>query len=163
LALASGISQLLTNDNNLAAGTSIRELRFPVSWQDVELGALLNALGGESSREPLLGHTMRLIDFPGLHQDLEAYIGARLPEDLSAGLRFEQVGPLLVDPDLGDRTGDLCAIDWNDNRLELSTAKMTQLVMGNWDFDIGDIGSPIDEIVEALFPLPSFIPGINYR
>jgi len=163
LALTAGFNKLVTGFRNPRTNTAIQELRVGAPVEDVDLGIFLNDLTGQRTQEPLYGHTMRLINFDGLRQDLDAYINARLPEDLCAGLRFEQNGPLLVDPGQGDRTGDRCAIVWNDARLELSTGQMTQLVMGSWDFDIEDIESPLDEIVEALFPLPSFTPGINYR
>jgi len=76
-------------------------------------------------------------------------------------LRFEQTGPLL-----GANQGDRLAILHGQERLELSGAAMTNLVMG----DPGEVYTAaysvpdkLADIVTALFPLPTFFPGLNYQ
>jgi GNAT superfamily N-acetyltransferase len=164
LALAAGLAQLLdgTGDSTLP---HFKELRLAVPWQDFDLVHCMQALGQCGEPGSLPGHTLRLIDFPALRQDLEPYIAARLPDRLLRGLRFEQSGPLLVNPDLGDRTGDRCAIVCDNQRLEMSTAGMTRLVFGDWESPVETwaVGSDLVEVVNSLFPLPSFQPGLNYR
>jgi len=111
----------------------LRELRLSVPWQDMD----------------------------GLMSDLRPYVRARLTEGQRRGLRFEQEGPALSEAE-----GDQYAIVRGQERLELDGAAMTRLVMGapaevasNVPVAPGALG----EVVPALFPLPSFLPGLNYR
>lgn len=138
----------------------IRELRVPVPWQDADLIALLRQTGDRSEWVPLQDHTMRIINFPVLMRGLQPYMRAALPPALLRGLRFEQSGPLLV----GDGEGQ-CAIVRGRDRLELTTAAMTNLVMGDPRGMLGDLRFPgaLAEILPALFPLPSFHPGLDYH
>ena len=169
LALAAGFARLLDEESALPDFPPLSELRLSVPWQDTDLVSLLQPTKTAASLETLGGHTMRLINFHALQADLEPYITARLPLRLRSGLRFEQSGPLLVDPDLGPHSADRCAISWENHRLELGTADMTRLVFGDWDtsefppLSSLPIGSPLLKIIEALFPLPSFQPGLNFR
>jgi len=169
LALTAALSQILAGTTIQPQLPQLNELRLSVPWQDLDLIQLLQPLAASSSQETLLGHTMRLINFPAVLDNLEPYIAARLPQETAGKLHFEQSGPLLVDPDLGERSGDFCAIQWEKHRLELSTGDMTRLVFGDWDFSKTPqnlslpTGSPLIEIVKALFPLPSFQPGLNFR
>ena len=169
LALAAGIHALLDDTQPLPGIPALRELRLFVPWQDADLIYLLHPLVNQQSLDTLPGHTLRILDFPGLQSDLEPYISARLPSHLRQSLRFEQSGPLLVDPDLGSRSPDICAITWESHRLQLSTAQMTRLVFGDWESGSNSAlsslpqDSPLHQIVTALFPLPSFIPGLNFR
>jgi hypothetical protein len=76
------------------------------------------------------------------------------------GLRFEQSGPLL-----GGTGNDHYTITRGSDRLELDGAEMTRLVMGNADPHAEAIQAPgpLAEVISALFPLPSFMPGLNYH
>jgi GNAT superfamily N-acetyltransferase len=163
LALAAGLSRMLSD---LDGPAKIHKITIGIPWQDQDLLQLLVAMGADCSHETLYGHTMRLINFPALLGDLEDYIAARLPESLRTGLRFEQAGPLLEDPGLPGNSDDRCAIVLNGSRLELSTAQMTRLVMGDWEEATSrdlPCGETLREVVRSLFPLPSFLPGLNYR
>ncbi len=42
---------------------------------------------------------------------------------------------------------------------------MTSLVMGNADVQAEPIQAPgvMEEVISTLFPLPSFLPGLNYH
>jgi len=165
--LAEGIRHMLAGGCEAFNALGVRELRLFVAWQDARFAKRLAEMGAPSEPMPLPGHTMRLINFPALHGDLEAYIASRLPETLRPDLRFEQSGPLLEEP--GQAEAGRCVIAWRQQRLELTTAQMTRLVMGSPEQAPGT-GNPgmalagaLGEIVPALFPLPSFLPGLDYR
>ena len=135
--------------------SKLAELRLLIPRQDVDLLQLLRAQGVTGDATPLIGHTMRVVNFPGLMSDLRPYVKARLTEDQRRGLRFEQ-------------EGERYAMARGQERLELDTTATTRLVMGPVAPDItgepGVLGTGVlAGIVSALFPLPSFLPGLNYR
>jgi GNAT superfamily N-acetyltransferase len=139
----------------------LQEIHFPVAWQDEDLLQLLQGIGLRSTPEPLSEHTMRIINFPGLMADLRPYLQARLDKRLRHGLRFEQSGPRL-----GATQEDRLTIAHGQDRLDLSGAAMTRLVMGSPEEGKGisfSIPGSLAEAVSALFPLPSFLPGLNYQ
>jgi GNAT superfamily N-acetyltransferase len=153
VALVAGLAQVM-------ARLDLREMRLLVPWQDVDFRQLLRGRG-TSGRHFLLEHTMRIVDLPGLMSDLRPYVRARLTARQRRGLRFEQEG--LVP---GKAAGDRCAIVRGQERLELDGATMTRLVMGAPDEIRPNVflgPGALSEIVPALFPLPSFLPGLNYR
>lgn len=143
----------------LAAG-DLQRLDWPVAWQDRELIGLLQDSGCRGFMGPLDGHTLRIVDFPGLMRDLRPILRARLGADLLRGLRFEQTGSLL-----GGTGTDRYAIVRGADRLELDGADMTRLVMGTAESDAPPARYPgaLAEVIPAVFPLPSFLPGLNYR
>ena len=141
--------------------TKLRELHWPVAWQDADLIQLLKGMGFSGALEPLSEHTMRIINFPGLIADLRPYFRARLGESLRRGLRFEQTGPLL-----GDTHEDRFRIAHGRECLELDGAAMTRLVMGDPEglvTAIFNAPAHLNAVISALFPLPSFFPGLNYQ
>ena len=92
---------------------------------------------------------------------LRPYLRDGLTPALRRGLRFEQSGPLLA----GDQDG-CCIITRGRDHLELSTSAMTNLVFGDPSGTLGeDFPAPgaLSEIIPALFPLPSFLPGLDYH
>ena len=144
----------------LFAAGGVRELTWRVAWQDGELIQLLQAKGYRAEVAPLDGHTYRILNFPRFMADLRPLLKALLPADLLRGLRFEQSGPLLGG--LGD---DRYAIVRGQDRLELDGAAMTRLVMGSGEDEDAPVRLPgaLAEVVPTLFPLPSFLPGLNYH
>jgi GNAT superfamily N-acetyltransferase len=154
----------------------IQVLDVGIPWQDVDLIRLLSEMAGPPQWTPLSGHTLRIINFPGMLADLRGYVRSRLTQALRRGLRFEQSGPLL-----GAEGGDRCAIVRGVDRLELSVAQMTALVMGTPATGVSaaedeeeepaaaepaalpPFPGALAEIIPALFPLPSFLPGLNYH
>lgn len=145
VALVAGLAEVV-------ARQGLREMSLLVPWQDLDLLQLLRGCGFPVEHVPL-EHTMRIVDFPGLMSDLRRYVSARLTARQRRGLRFEQEG---------DRYG----LARGRERLELDGVAMTRLVMGapqemmpNVPLESGTLG----EIVRTLFPLPSFLPGLNYR
>jgi predicted acetyltransferase len=151
-ALVDAIPVLMRRDN-------LKELTWPVAWQDRELIQLLQDCGYTGNITHLDGATLRIIDFSGLIQDLRPMLRARLDAELLRGLRFEQSGPLL-----GGTRNDRYQITRGSDRLELDGAAMTRLVMGTAETQ-EPIHAPgaLAEVTSALFPLPSFLPGLNYH
>jgi hypothetical protein len=143
----------------LFAAGDLQELSWPVPWQDSELIQLLQDAGCSGSLAPLDGHTLRIVDFAGFMSDLRPILRARLDANLLRGLRFKQSGPCL-----GGSGEDIYSIIRGVDRLDLDGAAMTRLVMGTAESELEPIRLPgaLAEIVPALFPLPSFLPGINY-
>lgn len=135
----------------------IHEIHIPVPWQDADLIHLL-CQHAQPEWIALPEHTMRIINFPALMTGLRPYLQASLPAALRRGLRFAQSGPLLA----GDSEG-LCSITRGPDRLELPTAAMTSLVMGSPDAAPGEAAGALGDILPALFPLPSFLPGLDYH
>ncbi|HSJ88862.1 MAG TPA: GNAT family N-acetyltransferase [Anaerolineales bacterium] len=144
----------------LTMSGDLHDLLWPVAWQDEELIHLLRKRGYAGQTSHLDGATHRIINFPGLMKDLRPVLQARLDAKLLRGLRFEQHGPLLGG--LGD---DRYAIVRGSDRLELDGAAMTHLLMGNADPQAESISAPgaLAEVISAIFPLPSFLPGLNYH
>jgi predicted acetyltransferase len=140
--------------------SNMQDLTWPVAWQDVELIQLLQDSGYKGTVASLDGYTLRIINFPGFMKDLRPILRARLDAYLLRGLRFEQSGPLL-----GGIGNDRYTITRGSDRLELDGAGMTHLVMGNADPQAKAIYAPgaLAEVISALFPLPSFLPGLNYH
>ena len=153
LAMVDALKTLLTTSN-------LQELTWPVAWQDLELMQLLQDCGYGGSPAPLHGHTLRIVNFPGFMNDLRPILQARVEAKLLRGLRFEQSGPLL-----GGTGTDRYAIMRGSDRLELDGAGMTRLVMGSAESESEPSPLPgaLAEVIPALFPLPSFLPGLNYR
>lgn len=143
----------------LMSTSQLQALTWPVVWQDRELTQLFQDRGYHGSMSNLDGHTLRILDFSGLMKDLRPILLARLEKSLLRGLRFEQKGPVLGG--IGD---DRCMISRGSDRLELDGGAMTLLVMGNADPHAEPIRAPgaLAEVIAALFPLPSFLPGLNY-
>lgn len=130
----------------------LREMRLRVPWQDVDLLQLLRARGITGRQVPL-EHTMRVVDLGGLMSDLRPYVRARLTARQQRGLRFEQ-------------EGDRYTIVRGRERLELDGAAMTRLVMGapaQLRPEVSLRSGVLGDVIPALFPLPSFLPGLNYR
>jgi len=142
--------------------SGIHVLEAGIPWQDTNMIQLLTGMVNSPAWGTLDGHTMRIINFPGLQADLKSYIQARLSPELCRGLRFEQSGPLL-----GAEGDDRCAIARGKDRLELNTAQMTALVMGVPCEVMPEISvtfpGALTEVIPTLFPLPSFLPGISYH
>lgn len=138
------------------AGINLLEVGIP--WQDADLQHLLVGMGYDPQWTALDGHTMRIINFSGLLNDMQTYIRSRLSPSLCRGLHFEQTGPLL-----GADGGDRCTITYGKDHLELSGAQMTALVMGSPEEESPPLPGVLAEIIPAIFPLPSFLPGINYH
>ncbi len=153
-------SALVDALEQLCARGDVRELTVPVPWQDFGLRQVLEERDYPGRVEPLDGHTLRIVDFPGLMRDLRPLLRARLSASLLRGLRFEQSGPLL-----GGTGADRYAIVRGRERLELDGAGMTRLVMGSATRAAKPVApaGALAEIIPALFPLPSFLPGLNYR
>ena len=153
LALADALNTIMTI-------SALKELSWPVAWQDIELIQLLQDSGYNGTATPLHDHTLRIINFPGFMDKLRPILRARLDANLLRGLRFKQSGPLL-----GGLGTDRYTITRGSDRLELDGASMTHLIMGKTELEAEPINLPgaLAEVIPALFPLPSFLPGLNYH
>ena len=150
LAIAAALAQM-----------SLAELRLAIPWQDFELIDWLSQRGARPTWAPLPEHTLRILDFPGLMADLRPYRLARLDAADLQELRVAQRGPLLK-----ERRADRAEISLGAERLELDGAALASLVMGS-------PGEPaalrklrpgrLRAALSALFPLPSFLPGLDYQ
>ncbi len=151
----------------------VKDLRFPVPWQDLDLILLLKSWERKGQSpfcapglplpewRSLPDHTIRVIDFPGLMDDIHPLVRARLDPAMSQGLHGEQSGPLL-----GMEGGDHFALVRGKERLELDGAAMTRLVMGETGsahISANKVPGALADIIAALFPLPSFFPGLDYH
>jgi GNAT superfamily N-acetyltransferase len=139
----------------------IREIQALVPWQDVDFIHLIKARGAVSEWKALEDHTVRIINFTALMSGLRPYVQARLSPALRRGLRFKQSGPLLA----GSGEG-CCTIRRGRDCLELDTAAMTSLVLGDAEDRLGSgFSAPgaLAEVVQSLFPLPAFLPGLDYH
>jgi hypothetical protein len=138
----------------------LKEFSWQIAWQDVDLIQLLQTSGLKGTEAPLDGHTLRILNFPGFMADLRPMLRARLDAVLLRGLRFTQSGPIL-----GGLGADRYTITRGADRLELDGASMTSLIMGRTQSETEPINlsGALAEIIPALFPLPSFLVGLNYH
>jgi hypothetical protein len=151
LALAAAAGEILEQPG-------MTELTVLVPWQDVDFIQRMIDYGATPEWSAMPDHTLRIVNFPGLQADLRQYIQTRLASKLQRGLRFEQSGPLL-----GSEGGDCLAISRGKDRLELNGADMTRLVFGAPGWELPEAPGALTEVIPALFPLPSFTPGLNYH
>jgi len=153
LALADALKIIMTTQN-------LKEFSWPIPWQDIDLIRLLQEGGFKGTETPLYGNTLRIINFPKFMADLRPLLRARLDEISLRGLRFGQSGPLL-----GGLGADRYTITRGSDRLELDGASMTRLIIGGIDVETEpqNFSGALAEILPALFPLPTFSPGLNYR
>jgi len=153
LALVEALKVIMTREH-------LKEFSWQVSWQDVDLIQLLQESGLKGTEAPLDGHTLRILNFSRFMADLRPMLRARLDANLLRGLRFEQSGPIL-----GGLGVDRYTITRGTDRLELDGASMTSLIMGRTQNETEPINlsGALAEIIPALFPLPSFLPGLNYH
>jgi hypothetical protein len=102
---------------------------------------------------------MRILDFPGLLADLRPYLQTRLDPATLDALRIEQWGPLV-----NGNGADHYAISLGVERFDLDGEAMVSLVMGRPGKRIltGKKGK-LSQVISALFPLPSFLPGLDYH
>jgi GNAT superfamily N-acetyltransferase len=151
VALAEALGEIM-------ARQGLQQLSWPVAWQDTDLIHLLQGRGSNEARISLPEHTMRIIHFPGLMADLRPYLRARLKTSLLRGFRVDQSGPLL-----GGSGHDRYLLAHGPEQLELEGAAMTRLVMGSPENIPVHADGVLAEVIAALFPLPSFFPGLNYQ
>ena len=155
---------LLAGADLLLREGKLTELRFSLpSWQTGLIDAL-RALGLEQRMTAMDDHTMRILNFPSMCESLRPYIIARVGDEVYRDLSFEQRGPLLRDSATLVDEGR-CAIVLGGKRFELDTMQMTRLVMGDPENHLADVEIPggLSQVVNALFPLPSFLTGLNFH
>lgn len=146
VALAGALSELV-------ARLDLDELWMAVSWQDADLRQMLRRSGLREDLTTMFGHTMRIVDLPSLMDDLQGYVRARLSVEQIRALRFES-------------DGDRHMIASGPDRLELDGIGVTRLVLGlppSRKADVPAVPPALARTTSSLFPLPSFLPGLNCR
>jgi len=119
---------------------------FDALAQDTDLRYRFCRAGLEITWRTISG-TIRLIDLPGLMDDLQDYLAARLPECDLSHLSFAQ-------------DGETCTFALGEETLALDLSAAARLVCGGPDAPQvpGDLG----RVLSAIFPLPTIQPGLNY-
>lgn len=148
---------------DLAANHGLSQLEIHVPWQDEITADMLHYTcpGAETSDVPLPDHTLRILHFPGLMETLRPRFAGLVGPKITQGLAFEQSGPLLAGA--GD---DHCAITLGNERLELDGAAMSRLVFGDStgaDPAASLAPGALQEVLHAVFPLPSFFAGLSFH
>lgn len=129
----------------LASGLTEIKLEFPS--HDRELAYLYGCRGVGMRAGTIRGHTMRLLDLPGLMRDLRPYLAARLPRQQLRQLSFDQRGETCVFSSASQQT-----------HMDLSHAA---------SFILGGPGAPkvrggLGDVLSLIFPIPLPMPGLNY-
>ncbi len=160
---------------DLVANHGLSELDVFVPWQDEVVAEMLHYTcpGAETGAVPLPDHTLRILDFPGLMEALRPRFAELVGPKITHMLAFEQSGSLLAGA--GD---DRCVITLGEERLELDGAAMSRLVFGDASatavataaantetFAGADSLAPgvLQEVLQAVFPLPSFFAGLSFH
>jgi hypothetical protein len=146
IALAGALPELMER-------LGLDELWMAAAWQDADLRQILRMAGICEDLTTMIGHTMRIVDLPGLMDDLSGYVRARLSSGQTRGLCFEQ-------------DGDRYLIVRGADHLALDGAGATRLVLGrppSGKDGLPSVPSSLQWALSALFPLPSFLPGLDCR
>lgn len=152
---------------DLTANHGLSQLEIHVPWQDKVVAEMLHYTcpGAETSDVPLPDHTLRILHFPGLMETLRPRFAELVGPKITHMLSFEQSGPPLAG--LGD---DRCLIKLGDEQLELDGAAMSRLVFGDAasfttriDPAASLAPSVLQEVLQVVFPLPSFFVGLSFH
>lgn len=119
---------------------------FAALAQDADLRYRFSRLGLAITWRTISG-TIRLIDLPGLMDDLQGYLAERLPERDLAHLSFSQ-------------GGGNCTFSLGEETLTLDLAAAARLVCGGPDAP--QVPGALGRVLSAIFPLPTIQPGLNY-
>lgn len=114
--------------------------------QDVELRYRLAEMGVGTEWRTISG-TKRLINLPGLMEDLRDYLAAQLTERDLAGLSFAQ-------------EGERCTFALGRERLDLDLSEACRLVCGHPNARTAE--GALGRALGAIFPLPTIQAGLNY-
>lgn len=128
-----------------AMGVSRVQFCFPT--HDRELAHILGSRGAALTPATLPGHTIRLLNLPGLMRDLRQYLAELLPRSDLRRLSFDQQ----------DTT---CRFAYGDQAVELDLGQSALVVLGgpNAPEIPGDLG----RVLSQVFPLPAPVPGLNH-
>jgi len=140
VALLEGLAALLP-----AAGLSEVQASFPQF--DEELTYLCRQHGLGLTPDTIPGHTIRLLNLPGLMKALRPYVLSRLSGAEARGLRFGQ-------------NEEGCRFGFGTETSEASPAHAAAIVLGGHRAPrvAGELGA----ILSRLFPIPVPLPGLNY-
>ncbi len=122
------------------------ELHFAALAQDAELRHRFHRLGLPVEQLTVSG-TIRLLDLPGLMQDLAPYVAQRLPAADVSRLSFAQ-------------EEDLCTFRLGEEEMTLDLSEAARIVCGAPDAP--EVSGDLGRVLARLYPLPTIAPGLNY-
>jgi len=154
-----GVRKTVANSiKPLFARYKIEELVFFVPGHDVEFIHILKRRGLAGEKGNLRGHTFKIINLPRLMERFTPYIEERIGRDKASLLKFSQEGGKF-------------SIVYKDERLEPGVESLTMLIFGAHDeadpvrrdsqSTKKEIMGEMGELLQALFPLPFPLPGLN--
>jgi len=128
-----------------ATGAARAKLAIPA--HDRAFLHLLSSLGASPAPATLFGHTIRLLNLPGLMRDLRSHLAALLPRADLRQLSFDQ-------------QGTTCLFACGDQRAEFDLADAARIVFGAPDAP--QLPGDLARALSPVFPLPLPAPGLNY-
>jgi predicted N-acetyltransferase YhbS len=114
--------------------------------QDTELRYRFARLGLEVTSRTISG-TMRIINLPGLMDDLRGYVAARVAEADASRLSFAQ-------------EGETCTFALGEEAFSCDLSAAARLVCGGPEAP--EVPGELGRVLSAIFPLPTIQPGFNY-
>jgi predicted N-acetyltransferase YhbS len=130
----------------ILADTGCSVINFSALAQDRDLLYQFRRLGLEM-KPLMISGTKRLINLPGLMNDLSPYLTARLKSADLDQLRFDQ-------------EGEMCAFSFANERLELDLSDSARLVLGS--LETPPVEGELGRVLSAIFPLPTIQSGFNF-
>jgi predicted acetyltransferase len=130
----------------------VNRLELHLPHQDLEFRLLLESRGIEGAPTGMPpGHTMLIINFPGLMEAFSSYVAACLPDP--GRIAFLQ-------------EGEEAAVRWEGEEVRLGLSDLTRVVLGAEEQVYPREKLPAEgelaRALRALFPLPSISVGLNY-
>ncbi len=120
---------------------------FSVPAWDRDMLHLLAGLGAPLTPVTLPDHTIRLLNLPGLIQQLRGHLAALLPRRDLRRLSFGQ-------------QGEKCLLKFGEQEAELDLSQAARLVFGAPDAP--DVSGDLGQVLSRIFPLPIPPPGVNF-
>ena len=125
----------------------VSSAQFSVPGWDRDMLHLLAGIGAPLAPVTLPDHTIRLLNLPGLIQQLRGHLAALLPRRDLRRLSFGQ-------------QGEKCFLRFADEEAELDLSQAARLVFGAPDAP--DMSGDLGRVLSRIFPLPIPPPGVNY-
>ena len=126
---------------------AVSSVGFSVPAWDRDMLHLLAGIGAPLTALTLPDHTIRLLNLPGLIQQLRGHLAARLPRRDLRRLSFGQ-------------QGEKCLLKLGEQEAELDLSQTARLVFGA--SDAPDMSGDLGRVLSRIFPLPIPPPGVNF-
>jgi predicted N-acetyltransferase YhbS len=128
--------------------TGSDSIGFAVLGHDTDLLERLRKLGVDVSSWWTASGTFRLINLPGLMEDLHDYLAARLPAEVLAQLSFVQ-------------DENSCTFSLGAETFSCDLAVACRLVFGAGK-EVPEVPGELGRVLAKIYPLPTVQPGLNY-